>query len=70
MNTNIRDQLFIDVDHILGKSWGVKAEDLKRYEERIRKAASDVEKSDVPGKDLMGAWSFFPISRICWRRMS
>lgn len=47
MNTNIRDQLFIDVDHILGKSWGVKAEDLKRYEERIRKAASDVEKNQM-----------------------
>ena len=60
MSISINDQLFIDVDHIFGKPWSVKSEELKRYEVRIRKAASDVEKIRNTGKGPNGSQVLFP----------
>lgn len=60
MSISIKDQLFVDVDHILEKTWGVKAEDLERYEEKIRKAASDVEKIRNTGEGPDGSQVLFP----------
>ena len=60
MSISINDQLFIDVDHIFGKPWSVKSEELKRYEVRIRKAASDVEKIRNTGKGPDGSQVLFP----------
>ena len=60
MSISIKDQLFVDVDHIFGKTWSVKAEDLERYEARIRKAAADVEKIRNTGKGPDGSQVLFP----------
>ena len=60
MSISIKDQLFVDVDHIFRKTWSVKAEDLERYEARIRKAAADVEKIRNTGKGPDGSQVLFP----------
>lgn len=55
MSISIKDQLFINVDHLLGQRWSVKKEDLDTYGPQIARAAKEVQKIRETGKGPDGS---------------
>lgn len=65
---NIGNELFIDINHLLGNRWSVKREDLDIYSRQIRRAARDVSKLRQSGKGPDGSQILFLICHICSRK--
>ena len=57
---SIQNELYIDVNCILGQSWSVKDSDLSRYRKRIKKAVEAVSSIRATGKGPDGSSVLFP----------
>lgn len=55
MSISIKNQLFIDVDYLLGQRWSVKTEDLDTYGPQIARASKEVQKIRETGKGPDGS---------------
>lgn len=57
---DINEELFIDVDYLLGQQWSVKKEDLATYGPQIARAAREVQEIRETGKGPDGSNVLFP----------